>query len=268
VELPHREGDAVDRGALLVRIEDAALQSSLAAAEAAREAAEAERKRVEALLARGAVTPREAEDARARAAAAHAAREAARDALSYAVLRAPFDGVVAARPASLGDVVTPGRPLLELEGRAGLEVKAALDEVLLALARPGRAVSARVDGLTEPVPATLRAISPAGDPATHRFEARADLADAPGLRSGLFARLVFPAPPGEARLVVPASAVLARGGLHGVFVVAEGRARLRWVAVGETASGLTEVRAGVEAGERVATDPAGLADGVRVEALR
>jgi hypothetical protein len=50
-----------------------------------------------------------------------------------------------------------------------------------------------------------------------------------------------------------------------VFVVADGRARLRWVAVGETARGLTEVRAGIEAGERVALDPAALHDGVAVE---
>jgi hypothetical protein len=60
---------------------------------------------------------------------------------------------------------------------------------------------------------------------------------------------------------VPASAVFSRGGLTGVFVVKDGTARLRWVAVGETSAGLTEIRAGLDAGERVALDPAGLHDG-------
>jgi hypothetical protein len=49
-----------------------------------------------------------------------------------------------------------------------------------------------------------------------------------------------------------------------VFVVSEGRARLRWVAVGGSEGDRTEVRAGIEAGERVALDPSGLSDGVAV----
>jgi RND family efflux transporter MFP subunit len=265
-ELPYREGERVARGAVVARLDDAALQAALGAAEAAWQAADAERARVEALLGRGAATPREAEEARARAAGAQAAREAARDAVGYAVLRAPFDGTLASRSIHVGDVVSPGTPLVEIEGEGGLEVRATVDEALARLARPGLVLTARVDGQAAPLTATLRAVSPAGDPSTHRFEVRADLPASPGLRSGLFARLEFPAPGGEARLLVPESAVFARGGLSGVFVVADGRARLRWVAVGESAGGTTEVRAGVEVGERVATDPSGLADGTRVEA--
>jgi hypothetical protein len=58
--------------------------------------------------------------------------------------------------------------------------------------------------------------------------------------------------------------VFQRGGLSGVFVVAKGEARLRWVAVGATAGDVTEVRAGLEAAERVALEPGGLADGQAV----
>ena len=52
-----------------------------------------------------------------------------------------------------------------------------------------------------------------------------------------------------------------RGGLAGVFVVSEGRARLRWIAVGEPEDGTVEVRAGLRDGERVVTDRSGLVDG-------
>ena len=111
----------------------------------------------------------------------------------------------------------------------------------------------------------MRSVSAAGDPGTHRFELRATLPATAGARSGLFARLALPAVHrDETRLVVPAASVFARGGLAGVYVVSEGRARLRWVAVGDPVGGRTEVRAGLAAGERVVTDPAGLEDGALV----
>jgi hypothetical protein len=63
---------------------------------------------------------------------------------------------------------------------------------------------------------------------------------------------------------VPESAVFRRGGLTGVFVVAEGHAHLRWIAPGPAASGTVEVRAGASQGEKAVLDPAGLADGAPV----
>jgi multidrug efflux pump subunit AcrA (membrane-fusion protein) len=110
----------------------------------------------------------------------------------------------------------------------------------------------------------VRSISPAADPATHRVEVRADLAPAAGARSGLFARLLVPRS-GSPALSVPAEAVVRRGGLRGVFVVEDGRARLRWIAAGAERGAAVEVRAGVTAGERVVLDAGGLADGARVE---
>jgi RND family efflux transporter MFP subunit len=264
VELPYREGDRVAAGAVLVRLDDAALRAGLAAAEAAQKAAEADLARAESLLKKGAATPREQEDAASRAADARAAVSGARDQLSYAVLRAPFAGVVASRSVNLGDVAAPGRPLIEVEGEGGLELRATVESDVVGQLRPGQKVKALVDGQAGPLDSVVRVVSPAGDPSTHRFEVRADLPAVPGLRSGLFARLQLPVPSGEARLLVPAAAVFRRGGLHGVYVLAEGKARLRWVAVGGTSGGTTEVRSGVVAGERVALDPAALSDGAAV----
>ena len=261
--LPFREGDRVAAGAVLVRLDDAALRAAVSAAQASLAAAETDLTRTEALLAKGAATPREREEADSRAAAARAALAGARETLAYALVRAPFAGVVVARPVHVGDVVSPGAALIEVEGDGGLELEATLEEGLAAAVRPGLEVEARVDGQPGPLKATIRSLSPAADPATHRFLVKADLPRSPGLRSGLFARLALPA--AEARdeppLAVPASAVFARGGLTGVFVVKDGTARLRWVAVGRTSAGLTEIRAGLDAGERIATDPAGLHDG-------
>jgi RND family efflux transporter MFP subunit len=260
-ELPYREGQWVEAGAVVVRLDDAALRAALAAAEAGLRAAQADLERTKALLAKDAATPRELEQVEAQVAGAQAQVTAARDSLSYAALRAPFAGRVAARRVNLGDVANPGMPLIEIEGEGGLELAATVESDVASRLRPGQKLEALVDGQPGPLPVTLTAVAPAGDPTTHRFEVKADLPAAPGLRAGLFARLLIEEAEATPRITVPAAAVFERGGLVGVFVVEEGRSRLRWVAAGARSGNTVELRAGVAAGERVVLDPEELVDG-------
>ena len=270
VELPYQEGQWVKAGQVVVRLDDAALRAGVAAAEAGSKAAQADLDRTRSLLGKGAATPRELEQMTAAASTAEAQLTAARDGLSHAALRAPFAGRVATRRVNLGDVVSPGAPLVEIEGEVGLELQATVESAVAATLRPGAKLQAQVDGQAAPLTATVSAVAPAGDPTTHRFGLKADLPSAPGLRAGLFARLLVPGGAGEPTLIVPAAAVFERGGLTGVFVAADGKARLRWVAPGARAGDRLELRAGVEAGERVVLDPGDLADDapVRVAGAR
>jgi len=260
IELPYQEGQSVPLGAVVVRLDDSAQKAALAAAEAGLVAAEADLARTKTLLEKNAATPRELEEQTARVAGVRAQVAGARDSLSYSALRAPFAGRIAVRRTSLGDVVNPGMPLIEIEGQGGLEVRATVESTLAATLRPGSRVRALVDGREAPLEATVSTLAPSGDATTHRFELKADLPAAEGLRSGLFARLLFAGVASESRLTVPATAVFERGGLTGVFVVRDGKARLRWVAAGARSDGTVEVRAGVEAGEHVVLNPAGLQD--------
>ena len=120
-----------------------------------------------------------------------------------------------------------------------------------------------VDGQPDPLAATVIAVAPSGDATTHRFEVKAG----PARRRRACARgssraCSIPGLTADPRITVPAAALFERGGLTGLFVVSEGRARLRWVAAGAREGDPVEVRAGVEPGERVVLDPAGLVDGV------
>jgi RND family efflux transporter MFP subunit len=263
--LPYREGERVPAGAVVVGLADAAVRAAVTAAEAAAAAAESDLGRTRTLAEEGVVARRELERMTAAASVARAQLSAARDSLSYATLRAPFAGRIAARRVNVGDVVSPGLPLIEIEGEGGLELLATVESAVAATLRPGAKVRAMVDGQPEPLPATITALAPSGDPTTHRFEVKADLPAAAGLRAGLFARLLVPAASAEPRLVVPATAVVERGGLTGLFVVRDGPARLRWVAAGARDGDTVEIRAGVAAGEHVVVDPAGLADGAAVK---
>jgi RND family efflux transporter MFP subunit len=264
--IPVREGDVVRRGDVLVRLESDALTANAAAARATLDMAESDRRRMESLVGHGVVAQRELDAAQERSAAARAALGTARDDLAYSILRAPFPGVVTARRANVGDVINPGQAIVELESPSSFEVRATVEADAAPQLARGRTVRVDVDSFAEPLAARIRALSPAGDAVHHRFEMRADLPPAAGMRSGLFARLRLPddGAEKETHLSVPASAVVRRGGLSGVFVVKDGKAWLRWVALGVPEADRVEIRAGLEEGERVALAPERLEDGVPV----
>jgi membrane fusion protein (multidrug efflux system) len=259
-----REGDRVRAGAPLVSLAAEELRGQLAAARAALEAARAHERRVRALLGERAATPAELEQAEAQRALSEAAVASAAASLGYAELRAPFAGVVQARRVQDGDFVAPGQPLLELDGARGLELQATLSGDEVRSVRPGARVRFEASGLVGT--AEVIALAPGGDPLSHRVSLRARVVEgAADLRSGAFARVELPRDAARATILVPRTAIVERGDLTGVFVVEDGRARLRWLAVGEPAGELLAVRAGLRAGEHVVDRPGGLADGARVE---
>jgi membrane fusion protein, multidrug efflux system len=255
-------GDAVRKGALLVRLDDRDLRARQRAAEAGLRAAEAQLERLRGLATREAATPREVEAAEAVAAAAAAERDAAGAQTAYTELRAPFDGRVADRRVRPGDLAVPGQTLLTLQGRGTLRVVASVSRAVAdGLEIGGPVLVARDDGTT--IEARLVVIAPAGDPGSQRVLVKADLPADAGLHEGAFARLRL-AGGGDGQILVPREALVERGALTGLFVVADGHARLRWISPGPVAGDAIEVRAGVAAGEEIVLAPAGLVDGAAV----
>ena len=262
------EGQRVAKGQLLVSLSDGDVRGGLAAAQSALDAAAAHERRITTLVGQRAATPAELDQARAQRAQAEAAVAAAQASLAYTQLRAPFAGTVQARRVEAGDLVGPGQPLVVLEGDA-LELQASLSEteargIAVGTALPFHAGAAQGT-------AVVTALTPGGDPVSHRRGLRARVQGAPGeLRSGAFARLELPGTSG-ARLPrpswLPRSALVERGDLTGVFVVADGRAALRWISPGEPGGDGVEVRAGLRSGERVVDAPGALRDGDPVEVV-
>jgi RND family efflux transporter MFP subunit len=261
-ELTVAEGARAKRGDVLVRLSDDDVRATLKAAESQREVAESQVRRIQALRAANAATATEAEAAMTARADALARVEAARATLADTVLRAPFDAVVQRKWVSRGQLVAPGAPLLELDGTV-LELTGTLSETEAA----GLAVNAEVPfrvGTAEGT-ATLVALSPGGDPLSHRSAFRArPAAGAPALRSGDFGRIGVKGAGGPRR-AVPRTAVVQRGDLSGVFVVADGRAALRWLRLGESEGDQLPVLAGLAPGDRVIDTPGNVRDGQRVE---
>ena len=256
------EGARVDRGALLVRLEDADLRGQLDAAQTALEAARANERRVEKLVAAH-VMPRAALDtARPQRAQAEAQVAAVKASLAYAEIRAPFAGVVQAKRVQPGDFAGPGQPLVDLEG-GGLEIEATLSDAESRGLAKGDRLAFESDGTRGE--AEILALTPGGDAVSHRSLLRARVLGAQALRSGSFARLRLPDSDDTGGVWVAKSALVERGDLTGVFVAEDGRAELRWLALGDSADGSVAVRAGLHPGERVVDAPGDLRDGQRVE---
>lgn len=260
-----REGDRVKQGALLVSLAAEDVRGQLAGARAARDAARAHERRIRSLLAEKAATPAELEQAEAQRAQAEAAVAGAEASLGYADLRAPFAGVVQAKRVQPGDFVGPGQPLVELEGSGGLEIQATMSQEEASALKIGQKIAFEAGSARGT--AEVIAIAPGGDPVSHRTLLRARIVEGAGaVRSGSFARLELPATgPAAAAVSIPRSAVVERGDLTGAFVVEDGRARLRWLAIGEPAGDRVSVRAGLKPGEPVVDAPGALADGAPVE---
>jgi RND family efflux transporter MFP subunit len=152
--------------------------------------------------------------------------------------------------ANEGDIAAPGHPVLMVEDPAHLQVQTAVSEELYRGIKIGQSVMVEIDGQDKALSAKVARLSPAADPMTHTYTIKLDVA-APGLRSGAFARVLFPTGK-RSVLVVPVEAVMDRAGITGVFVVdAQGSAQYRMVRLGKPEGGLVEVLSGLNPGERV-----------------
>lgn len=175
----------------------------------------------------------------------------ARGQLRYAVVTSPINGVVTQKLANVGDIAAPGHPVLLIENPSRLQVQTSVSEDIFRTLKPGQTVSIEADGQTAAVIGKVARISPAADPMTHTYTIKLELPTASGLKSGSFARVLFPLGR-RTLLAVPQTAVLDRAGITGVFVVdAAGNAQFRMIRSGKTEAGLVEVVSGLVSGERI-----------------
>lgn len=271
VALDVAAGDRVKAGEVLVRIDprsasqaEAASRSQVREAQANLTNARAAFERSQKLAAEKFISQAALDQARAQylateaqTAAAIANAQVSATSASYTTIVAPYEGVVASTDVEVGDMATPGRPLVAVFDPKALRVTATLAQAVLAHADlAARTISIEIPSLARKLAPRAVTVIPVADVATHTSQVRLDLPPAAGLMPGQYARAAFVT--GRARaLVVPEAAVLRRGEVTAVYVIGtDGHALLRQLRLGEPAGdGTVEVAAGVVAGERVSLDP-------------
>jgi len=265
-KLPVVLGQRVKVGELVARLDAAEINARLEQAEASLEQAERDWKRVAALFEQQAATRAEYDAAQSRNRVAKGAAAEAKAMMSYVEVVAPFDGVVTKKWADVGDLAAPGKPLIAIEDPAALQLEADVPQAIASHVQLDARLAARVDGVSGELTGTVSEIAPAADSVSRTFRVKVALSGQPGLSSGQFARLLVPV--GESNsLRLPASAVVQRGQLEIVFVVANQHAQLHLVKTGKRVGDELEILSGLHAGDAVVIDGAAqLTDGQPVEA--
>ncbi len=277
-------GDVVEKDQELLKIQPRTTQGQVAQARgalqearAALALAEKNYRRFQNLYKRGTVSDLELDTARSRYEQARGAVEQARGALesarsvaAEALLRAPFRARVVDKLVELGDLATPGRPLIRLESLNGRKMWLNVREADIRRVTKGQRIPVRFDNRPDlgQVLGIVDEIIAAADPATHTFTVKLTLNDV-DVRSGISGRAYLPGDE-EQLLVIPERAVHRRGGLELVVVRdADGLARTLAVTTGRRLDdGGIEVLSGLHQGQQVLVDlPAPVADGTPVTLL-
>lgn len=269
IQLNATLGQTVQAGDLLCELDVREIKARLDQAIAQSQQAARDLERYANLLKQQAVTRAEYDAIEARSKMAAAAVAEAETMLGYAKVTAPFSGVVTRKLVDVGELASPGRPLVEIENPDDLRVEVDLPESLLQHVRLGSKLSVHRESTPlESVDGVVSEIAPAADPASRTYRVKIDLPKSSGFRPGQFVRVSVQTG-GSPRLMVPVSSVITRGQLELVFVVTNNTAQLRIVKTGKRLGNMVEIISGVSAGEMVATEGAtSLLDGQPVELNR
>lgn len=266
-ELPFDVNDYVEAGDILMRFTDTEQKAALARAEATLQEATArlaesnqEFERFSKMIENNSVSQSRFDQsranrdaARARLNAANSGVETAKEQLEYTVVRAPYAGIVSKRHVELGEMVSPGQPLISGLSLQQLRVNVDVPQSMFDSVRKIGRAFVLVDD--ERIAAQSMSFFPVADEAANTFRVRVNLPDgAATLYPGMFIKVGFVV--GEMqRLLVPAEAIVRRSELSGVYVMDGDDVALRQVRLGRKNGNSIEVLAGLSAGEVVATDP-------------
>ena len=271
VEINFDVGDRVNKGQVILRIDEreamqalAGSQAQVLQAQANMQNAKAAYERAKQLAAQKFISQAALDKAQAdykvalaQAAASEASTGQASLAHGYTAVIAPYSGIVAARLVEVGELVMPGKPLMT--GFDPVEMRVVVSVPQDNLVGIGVAPEVMVEApvLNRWIKPASVTIQPVADARTHSTQVRVYLPkNEAGIYPGMFVRAHFVV--GKAsKLVIPASAVLRRSEVVAVYVVDEkGGVKLRQVRLGEaTSDGAVEVLAGLNPGEKVALDP-------------
>jgi membrane fusion protein (multidrug efflux system) len=200
-------------------------------------------------------TAQSADEAVSNLAVTKAAVELARVQLEKTQIVAPFSGIVGLRHVSVGEYITAGQALVNLEAIDPVKADFRVPEKFLPAIKVGQSIRIKVDAFPgENFEGKVYAIDPRIDVAGRSLLVRAKVPNAgKRLRPGLFARVtVLLQLKGDA-LTVPEQAIVPQGDSQYVFRIDGGKAKLTKVTVGMRRSGRVEILEGLSVSDEVVT---------------
>ena len=249
------EGQQVQRGAVLARLENDRQRLNLAQASANLRKIQNDMKRQTELFNRKLIGSGVFEQLKFDLETQKTSYDIAVLELSYTEIRAPISGTLSQRLVKLGNQINVGQTLFRIDDFDPLEARVAVPERDMQAIKAGQSVQMLVDAMPGKVfVGAVARVSPVVDPKTGTFDVIAQFNDpSQTLRSGMFGRVNIVTATHDNTLVIPRVALLTEDGTSAVYVVAGGRVARKSVQVGFTADGRSEILDGLTDGDQVIT---------------
>jgi len=264
------EGDFVQAGQVLARLDGDRLRLTLAQTDANLRKLERDYKRTLDLSEKGLVSKSTAENTKYDLDALRAAYDSAKLELNYTEIRAPISGVVSSRKIKVGNTISPNDPTFIVTNLDPLLAYVHVPEKEYRKIASGQGAEVVVDALGgQSFVGNISRISPTVDPQTGTFRARVEIPDPTRtLKPGMFARVNIVYERRQDALQLPRTAILDADGQQSVYVVADGKAQQRVIRTGLANGGWIEVLGGLQGNEKVVTvGQAGLKTGTPVKVV-
>lgn len=250
-----KEGQFVDKGEILVHLEDNEIVAGLALAEANLEESRSLYDRSLSLADTQAISASNLEQLLAQVRVNAAQVEAARARLNNTVIRAPFSGRVGLRRISPGSFVNTSTIITTLDDVSQIKLDFSVPEAFLTVLSEGMNISASSLVYPDQVfKGVVASIDTRLDPVSRAVQVRAVIPNDDGLlKPGMFMSVELQRDRGQL-IVAPEQAIVPEGSRQYVFVVADGVAEKRRVQLGRRIPGFVAIDSGLEAGESVITE--------------
>lgn len=256
-DIRFKEGERIEKGELLVALDDTKAAAQLQEAEARLTLARTSFARVEQLFKDRLIAQSEHDAASAESAEKAAVVDVKKRELRDTRVTAPFSGITGARLVSPGQVISKNTRLTWLVDLDTVKVEVEVPERYLGQLRVGQPVEFRVAAFPkDSFKGEIYFVSPQLDPANRTALIKARIPNSDGkLRGGMFANLDLGLKLRDAALVIPEPSIINNGDATFVFAVtATNTAVLKPVKIGLRLSGLVEILEGLAEGERVVVE--------------
>ncbi|MFH1842132.1 MAG: efflux RND transporter periplasmic adaptor subunit [bacterium] len=248
------EGDRVNDGQAMLRIDNDQYALRLQQTEAATASLRARHDRLARMLEEDLTSTEEYETVRSELAAGEADLGLARLDVSYTTVAAPFTGKVVERLVDVGQNVSEGTPLFRIADFEPLLARVHVPSREFKKLEQDQPVQLVLDSNRERVSGRIKLISPVIDPTSGTIKLTLEIPEYPAsTRPGDFAEVHIVTERRIGSLLVPRSAVVTEKGEEIVYIAINNSAERRSVTVGFTDSDNAEILSGVAAGELVVT---------------
>jgi len=264
IEVLVEEGDRVEQGQILARLDGERLRLEMLQAKANLEKVTSEYQRLVGLQERGLVSAAMYEGLEFDIESLQAGYELQRLNYNYTAIRAPIAGIVSSRDVKTGKQVRVNDPVFRITDTTVLVAHLKIPQTELVKFSAGHGLILSVDAMPEVMfAAEIARISPTIDTRNGTFRATAYIDNGENeLAPGMFARFDIAYEKHENALIIPTAALMREDNITIVYVVSDGAATRRTVKTGIESDGVVEVLSGLDASETVVvTGQVALRDG-------